>query len=640
MIITHAINSDNLQKVLANGYFLCPSLALTTKENCLCNYSYGDITVIFSDNITNPEKNKDAVLLSGDGYTVTVNPWETEGKPKEKIVELMKNRFLNNESFIYYADESACKSAASVSITMEEAEKEINRIVSLDEYRKYKEELIDRYEVFLDKNFKGWDSSNTKQKHLFITPYLEENSIAPSVQIGFKAAIKASAQHENIKEKQKAIEAACNKYGLKVTKKKIDNIIDFEREMRKAPIVYFEEKIFQAVPLSEVKGIVLPDTPIHDKLIKQLQENDILYKCYSDNKTREKAIIAISEMTEQEHYKYKYDIKQKRMIRTDGQHLTGAQEEYFKDSVLRNQDGELVQCFHYTDHQFDAFDKNFITDDSFCGRGFYFTSMTTFGSGFGKNTLECYINMKNPLVVEDLEEYDKEDLLRYFAQSEDYFNGYLPRLEGFPQRDEEYQSGRLIDMLEYSDFDNQDIKDLVEQLTDGCWYHEFLSSKNIEDLRNSNEFQELMKYDEFKSALEERGLDDYVELDMYHTYDLTGTKFHMGYWNSFSQQLTDWAKEKGYDGILSESSVNNIIREIVVFEPNQIKLVDNLYPTNSDNFRDNSAEYLLKYGDKLPQQERDELYHIVQQKSEKDFQICHQGNNKESKEYQIDEQEK
>ncbi|MEE0930551.1 MAG: hypothetical protein UIM53_06080 [Acutalibacteraceae bacterium] len=290
--------------------------------------------------------------------------------------------------------------------------------------------------------------------------------------------------------------------------------------------------------------------------------------------------------------KYKFDTTIRKLVECDGQHLSKAQKEYFKDSKLRDRDGDLVQCFHYTDHQFDAFDKNFITDDSYCGRGFYFTSMTTFGSGFGKNVLECYINMKNPLIVEELDDYDKEDLFRHFAKSEDYINGYLPRLQGHPQKDEEYQAGMLIDMLEYAEFKNQGVKDLIEQLTDDYNYHEFLSSKNIEDLLDSSEFNELMEFDEFTSALEERGLDSYVEIDMLHIYDLTADKFHWGHWNGFAESLTEWAKENGYDGILSEKSKDNIVREIVVFEPNQIKLVDNLYPTKSDNFRDNSQEYL------------------------------------------------
>ena len=98
------------------------------------------------------------------------------------------------------------------------------------------------------------------------------------------------------------------------------------------------------------------------------------------------------------------------------QELTDAQKEYFKDSKIRNNKGELVKCFHYTDNEFDSFDKNYITDDSYCGKGFYFTSMNSFAGCFGKNKLECYINMKNPLIVEELDYFDKKALLNYFAE--------------------------------------------------------------------------------------------------------------------------------------------------------------------------------------------------------------------------------
>lgn len=284
--------------------------------------------------------------------------------------------------------------------------------------------------------------------------------------------------------------------------------------------------------------------------------------------------------------KYRYDISLRRLVETDGQHLTKEQQEYFKDSKIRDRDGDLVQCFHYTDRDFDAFDKAYITEDSYCGRGFYFTSMTGFGSGFGKNCYECYIDMKNPLVVEDLSDRDKIYLLDYFAESQDYKNGDLPRISGHPQEEEiEWKFVSFVDMIDYSPFkDNETIR-LIENLKNISEYSDFLESKNIEDILETNEMDSLLRNDEFKEQLEEHGLSDYAELEVLHFWDLAGDKFHYGYWNAFSARLTEWAKEYGYDGILSESNPDCHVREIVVFEANQIKSVDCLYPTKSDNFR-------------------------------------------------------
>lgn len=59
-------------------------------------------------------------------------------------------------------------------------------------------------------------------------------------------------------------------------------------------------------------------------------------------------------------------------------------------------------------------------------------------------------------------------------------------------------------------------------------------------------------------------------------------------------------KDKGFDGIiilntsvgLYNQPKQEISKEVLVFEPNQIKSVNNLYPTKSDNFIDNKKEYM------------------------------------------------
>ena len=294
--------------------------------------------------------------------------------------------------------------------------------------------------------------------------------------------------------------------------------------------------------------------------------------------------------------KYKFDVQKRKLVECDGQHLTKAQQEYFKDSVLKDRDGDLVQCFHYTDKEFDAFDLDKIGssqgDPGYCGRGIYLTSMTTFGATFGQNCLECYVDMKNPLVVENLDRYQKEDLFAYFAQSEDYKDGDLPRLEGHPQREEIVDKEALIDILEYHSFKDERLTTLQKEIISSSEYNSFKESGNIEDLADSPILYEMKIIPEFLEVIDERGLDKYIEAGYLTTNDLTSNQFHYGEWVAFAELLTDWAKENGYDGILSENSLDMKIREIVVFSPNQIKSVDNLYPTKSDNFRDNSKEYL------------------------------------------------
>lgn len=303
--------------------------------------------------------------------------------------------------------------------------------------------------------------------------------------------------------------------------------------------------------------------------------------------------------------KYKFDTTTRKLVECDGQHLTNAQKEYFKDSKLRDDDGDLAQCFHYTDHQFDAFDVSKIGssqgDIGYCGKGIYFTSMTTFGTGFGHNVLECYINMTNPLIVQDLDDWDKESLLEHFANSEEYKEGELPRIWGYPQKSEERDSATLIDIVECHTFEDAAVQTLCEELVNSYEYNNFKDSGNIEDLEGSTEFDALRDNDEFMSVIRDRYIEDYLGIveqrwdERLSNETLKAEKFHHGVWAAFAEQLTEWAKDHDYDGILDHAPYHGSVREIVVFYPNQIKSVDNLYPTKDDNFRDNSKEYLKKH---------------------------------------------
>ena len=147
--------------------------------------------------------------------------------------------------------------------------------------------------------------------------------------------------------------------------------------------------------------------------------------------------------------KYRYDIEQRKLVECDGQYLTEAQKEYFKDSKLRDEDGDLVQCFHYTVHKFDEFNSNTIGaqsgDGGFFGKGFYFTGQGSFNSccwteeGQELHLLECYLNIKNPFLMDNLgkgmKDYTQDNIYVYdqeeFLQ---YLNCFLSHLSNTRQR--------------------------------------------------------------------------------------------------------------------------------------------------------------------------------------------------------------
>ena len=260
--------------------------------------------------------------------------------------------------------------------------------------------------------------------------------------------------------------------------------------------------------------------------------------------------------------------------------LTPEQEKYFEDSKIRDDNGQLVVCMHRTNHEFDAFDKDKITDDSYCGRGFYFTSRTDFGKTFGGKTLECYLNIEKPLILDQLDSYTKYDLLDHFGKSEAYQQGEMPRIEGYPQKSEEYMAHRLMDSLEYHAWDDE-TKELVDEVMQSSAYESFMESGNIEELENAYGWSKLKRNDEFLEVASQQGFEDLLNLEILTVHDLNYQKFHYGYWNDFAALLTDYAQQNGYDGILLDLHQGRST-EIVVFEPNQIKLTTNLHPTHSD----------------------------------------------------------
>lgn len=169
------------------------------------------------------------------------------------------------------------------------------------------------------------------------------------------------------------------------------------------------------------------------------------------------------------------------------QELTRAQQEYFKDSKMRNANGDLQVFYHGTIHDFDSFTRNRRDGNMVeLEAGFFFTQYKREADSYGVNkggqTLEVYLDIKNPLTLETKDDYA-------------LMNKYMA--ECFPGVN---------------------------------WQQEHICT----------------------------------------------TKFQ------------NHLQKQGYDGLVTEGM-------IIVFQPNQIKSINNLYPTRDENFRDNSREYLSEH---------------------------------------------
>lgn len=84
-----------------------------------------------------------------------------------------------------------------------------------------------------------------------------------------------------------------------------------------------------------------------------------------------------------------------------GRELTEAQQEYFKDSKVRDADGNLKLVYHGSAAIFTEFSADFMSQNgSSEGQGFYFTDYKPMAQGYEKNggqLLEGYLDIKKPL---------------------------------------------------------------------------------------------------------------------------------------------------------------------------------------------------------------------------------------------------
>ena len=86
---------------------------------------------------------------------------------------------------------------------------------------------------------------------------------------------------------------------------------------------------------------------------------------------------------------------------SEGRRLTEAQQDYFKDSKVRDAEGRLKVVYHGSGAVFTKFSADFMSQNGSAeGQGFYFTDYKPMAEGYSKKggqLLEGYLDMKNPL---------------------------------------------------------------------------------------------------------------------------------------------------------------------------------------------------------------------------------------------------
>lgn len=146
---------------------------------------------------------------------------------------------------------------------------------------------------------------------------------------------------------------------------------------------------------------------------------------------------------------------------SEGKTLTAEQQEYFKDSKVRDENGNLLVMYQGASEDFTVFDRKKSSYANLYGRGFYFTKSEKHASQYG-DTRAYYLNIKHP--VSTTETTITESQLRKFLQAvienEDYSfenYGYGATVESVLQ-----STYGKSDFLMLNDVSQTAIGDLVE----------------------------------------------------------------------------------------------------------------------------------------------------------------------------------
>lgn len=298
-----------------------------------------------------------------------------------------------------------------------------------------------------------------------------------------------------------------------------------------------------------------------------------------------------------------------------GRKLSEQQQEFFKDSKARDDNGNLISLYHGTRNDFTVFDITKSGESSKQAKvGFWFTESKegaeNFGNSvwYGKNdkakAMEVYLNLKNPKIydvidntakIEQLENERNENKTKINKIKDKYgisslytsYDGEIfMRYAGiYGSKYSNYTDEEIINMIK-NDFNlDKEVRNNPKEYLEEIKQYDEYKKKEDKYYRESSALRYTDPYEQFRSDIYKL-----VGMDAYDA-NVGGTGMAIDNENEVMQKYVSQLKEEGYDGILIKNtdydtntlgSKNN---QYVAFYPNQIKNVDNTNPTIDDDIR-------------------------------------------------------
>lgn len=281
---------------------------------------------------------------------------------------------------------------------------------------------------------------------------------------------------------------------------------------------------------------------------------------------------------------------------SEGRELTAEQAEFFKDSKVRDAEGNLLRVYHGTRHDFNKFDSNVV------GGLFNFTpskghaeNYALSGGGFRKRS-----NASEFVLVDragNAYEWDKEKK-QYLA------TGYIENdvSTGAWKNIIKDKTVGGVEIGEMIDIDDSSIMEEVVALNKKSNIMEvYLNLENPLDIRDENTSVAVLK--KIREGLDDSGMPDGILARMDNIIE--GARNGIYFWSStkyeasnrfFANVLVPKLRELGYDGLKFWDDGHLTYS---AFEPEQIKSIDNKNPTENPDIR-----YSLRGSSELEKENR------------------------------------
>lgn len=240
-----------------------------------------------------------------------------------------------------------------------------------------------------------------------------------------------------------------------------------------------------------------------------------------------------------------------------GRELTAAQQEYFRDSQVRDADGNLLVMYHQTEGAFTVFDtrhKGAGTGDDETPFGIFLKRTARDIGVRGKNQMELYANIRNPLRVRDRAELVERlrELSGTYAELKDQ-SGKI---------DKEYGAKFAEAKAAFKNF-------LLQ------WRKENPDAPS-------------------RAAYDAEGFDAAFDAEDNVVKEWTQKKDELAL--RAKEAITDALRKNGYDGVILESDRGSWGRSTdayIALDANQVKNVTNQNPTEDPDIRYSARDYGL-----------------------------------------------